>query len=411
MENRKYIGLAHNKTTAVESTNKADYQWSLIAGEDGITYYTWYAYADDIRGSGFSFNPVGKAFMGVRFNAVSPIKTEDPADYEWVKIKGENGSDANVPAYIKDTYIDSTIIKSPTIQGNVVNAGVITGGYVNGTIIEGGTISGVEINGSVFNSADNNGGVMTMDGGRIKFIRGDSSGYYDSDSVTLFGGAPGRYDAIMDIQAYVKETFGVTGSLITAGNSLYDFVVMNPYNQNGIRMSKNGNVYINAPTGSGDISISSKNAWANNIWMDGLVDVNGSLAVSGDKNSIVPTQHYGVRALYAEESDRCYFSTKGLNTTANNECIIALDPIFMETIEPNSICPYIILLTPYSDARVWIEQVEDHRFVVKSDKDTKFAYDLKAIRMSYENVYLDERNVSKSRLKSIQQAVVERRKI
>ena len=33
----KYIGLAHNKTTATESTTPGDYTWALIKGADGIT--------------------------------------------------------------------------------------------------------------------------------------------------------------------------------------------------------------------------------------------------------------------------------------------------------------------------------------------------------------------------------------
>lgn len=149
LENFKYIGMAFNKTTDVESNNPKDYTWSAIVGEDGndgndgndgITYYTWYAYADDASGNGFTFNPVGKAYMGFRFNVTVREPSTNPADYDWVKIKGENGTDANVPAYIHDTYIDQTIIKSPTIQGNVINGGVITGGYIRGTIMEGGSI-------------------------------------------------------------------------------------------------------------------------------------------------------------------------------------------------------------------------------------------------------------------------------
>ena len=34
-ENTKYIGIAVNKETAVESTNPTDYTWSKFKGEDG----------------------------------------------------------------------------------------------------------------------------------------------------------------------------------------------------------------------------------------------------------------------------------------------------------------------------------------------------------------------------------------
>ena len=54
-----------------------------------------------------------------------------------IKIRGEdgkngadgvNGSDAFVPEYITQTYIDSVEIKSPTISGNVVNSATFNGG-------------------------------------------------------------------------------------------------------------------------------------------------------------------------------------------------------------------------------------------------------------------------------------------
>lgn len=130
----------------------------------------------------------------------------------------------------------------------------------------------------------------------------------------------------------------------------------------------------------------------NTIVIDnGNISIWGNLDVTGYKNALVPTQHYGDRLLYCEESDRIYFNTKGIATTINGECTIELDPIFMETIELNSTRPYIIQLTSYSNAKVWIDKVEDDKFIVKSDKDTNFTYVLSAIRIGYENTYLEQR--------------------
>lgn len=145
--------------------------------------------------------------------------------------------------------------------------------------------------------------------------------------------------------------------------------------------------------------------------ISGSLYVNGDLSVTGEKPAIVPTQHYGVRTLYCEEADKSYFSTKGMGETVNQECIIELDPIFVETIELNSTNPYIVYLTSYSDARVWVDKIDDYSFVVKSDKDTKFSYDLKAIRITFGNKYLEEKtNLSKKQLASIQKAGIERMK-
>ena len=134
------------------------------------------------------------------------------------------------------------------------------------------------------------------------------------------------------------------------------------------------------------------------------------LQVSGSKNALVPTQHYGNRLLYCDESDRNYFTTKGIGKTQGLECKIELDPVFMETIELNSSCPYIIQLTPYSDAKVWVSEVQDSYFVVKSDKEVEFSYVLNAIRISYKYVYLEEsaNRLTTKQLRSIQEDVVKR---
>lgn len=101
---KTYIGLAHNKTTATESTNAADYTWSLFqgpqgsqgiqgpAGSDGVTYYTWLKYADSPT-TGMSDSPTGKTYMGLAYNKTSATESTNYADYAWSLIKGADGSD------------------------------------------------------------------------------------------------------------------------------------------------------------------------------------------------------------------------------------------------------------------------------------------------------------------------------
>lgn len=45
----------------------------------------------------------------------------DDVQGPWYQFRGKNGSDADVPTYIKSTYIDSVTIKSPTIEANDFN--------------------------------------------------------------------------------------------------------------------------------------------------------------------------------------------------------------------------------------------------------------------------------------------------
>ena len=105
---KPYIGLAFNKTTPVESSNPADYQWTKILGEDGhdgadgvpgapgadgTEYWTWVKYADSAAGAGMSDSAAGKAFIGLAFNKTTPVESSNPADYQWTKILGEDGAD------------------------------------------------------------------------------------------------------------------------------------------------------------------------------------------------------------------------------------------------------------------------------------------------------------------------------
>ena len=101
-DGKEYIGLAYNKTTRSESTNKSDYTWSKFRGDNGVagakgadgkTYYTWIKYADDVNGNGMTDNPDGKTYMGVAYNKDSIYESTNPADYTWSKFRGDDGID------------------------------------------------------------------------------------------------------------------------------------------------------------------------------------------------------------------------------------------------------------------------------------------------------------------------------
>ena len=60
-------------------------------GADGKTLYTWIRYADDAEGTGISDQPADKAFIGFAYNRESALESNDPTDYTWSSIKGEQG--------------------------------------------------------------------------------------------------------------------------------------------------------------------------------------------------------------------------------------------------------------------------------------------------------------------------------
>jgi phage minor structural protein len=59
-------------------------------GEDGQTFYTWIKYADDEFGNGMSDSPEGKKYLGIANNQTSPTESTNPADYTWSLMYQEN---------------------------------------------------------------------------------------------------------------------------------------------------------------------------------------------------------------------------------------------------------------------------------------------------------------------------------
>lgn len=105
---KTYIGFAYNKTTADESTNKADYTWSLIKGEkgdqgvqgikgtDGTTYYTWVKYSDNSDGTGLYDTPKASTmYIGIAVNKTTQAESNNKTDYTWSRFKGEQGVKGN----------------------------------------------------------------------------------------------------------------------------------------------------------------------------------------------------------------------------------------------------------------------------------------------------------------------------
>ena len=98
-DGKKYVGLAVNQLTPIESDDPSLYTWALIVGEgipgkpgkDGKTLYTWIRYADDAQGNGMSNNPDGKKYVGLAYNKETATESDNPADYKWSKIEGDPG--------------------------------------------------------------------------------------------------------------------------------------------------------------------------------------------------------------------------------------------------------------------------------------------------------------------------------
>ena len=125
-DGKEYLGIAYNKVTPVMSNNPEDYQWARITGEgvpgkpgdDGKTYYTWVRYADDARGNGMSDSPDGKYYIGFAYNKETPTESSDPADYQWTKYKGDDGQDGVGIKSITKYYLASEKSTGITISSS-----------------------------------------------------------------------------------------------------------------------------------------------------------------------------------------------------------------------------------------------------------------------------------------------------
>ena len=163
-DGKTYMGIAYNKTTETESSNYADYTWSLIKGADGspgvpgapgadgTTTYTWVKYATSAAGAGMSDDPTGKTYIGLAFNKTTAIESTTPGDYQWSLIQGPQGETGNTGAPgapAEMVYLTSTtqVLTSPAAGGatNPTTA-VVTGASVNGTI----TVWQYSTNGAAF---------------------------------------------------------------------------------------------------------------------------------------------------------------------------------------------------------------------------------------------------------------------
>ena len=80
----------------VFSSNELDFL-ILQNGKDGVpadSKYIWVKYSQNADGSNLTDNPSGAIYIGIAYNMDSQEESNDPSDYSWTKIKGENGEDA-----------------------------------------------------------------------------------------------------------------------------------------------------------------------------------------------------------------------------------------------------------------------------------------------------------------------------
>ena len=95
-----YMGV-YTDSIETDSTDVTKYTWKKIKGEDGVpgekgadgkTYYTWIRYSDNPDGTNMYNTPNNSTiYIGIATNKETQVESDNPSDYAWSRLKGEDG--------------------------------------------------------------------------------------------------------------------------------------------------------------------------------------------------------------------------------------------------------------------------------------------------------------------------------
>jgi len=119
----------------------------------------------------------------------------------------------------------------------------------------------------------------------------------------------------------------------------------------------------------------------------------GLMVSGGTKSAVVPTSK-GERSLYAEEASEVYFTDYGFGKLKEGKAVIAIDPLFAETVNLHQ--SYHVFTQAYGQAELVVTKRTPTAFeVCLRDKDTQgdanaeFSYRLVAKRQGFETARLE----------------------
>lgn len=162
------------------------------------------------------------------------------------------------------------------------------------------------------------------------------------------------------------------------------YIVDDLYVEDVIRVYGNGNF-------EQDLDVTDDLTVGSDLDVGDDLTVGDDLDVDGSKNCLQQTQNYGKRRINAYETAEYYFGDIGNGTIKNRECIIFIDDIFSECI--NTSINYQVEIFEYEN-RGSITDVERYQnyFIVKGNiDDIEFGWEIKAKRIGYENIRLEQR--------------------
>lgn len=115
----------------------------------------------------------------------------------------------------------------------------------------------------------------------------------------------------------------------------------------------------------------------------------GLQVVGGGKSAVVATTN-GARLLYTEESSQVWFTDYGFGRLQNGRAVVAIDPMFAETINLDE--PYHVFVQSYGAAELYVTNRTRNGFEVRTrdgDASVEFSYRLVAKRLGFEDQRLE----------------------
>ena len=115
-----------------------------------------------------------------------------------------------------------------------------------------------------------------------------------------------------------------------------------------------------------------------------------SLIVRGTKSRVADTENFGQKLLYCYETPTPMFGDIGSGVIdGTGECIVYIDPVFVETINTNN-CKYYVFLTPYGKGELYVSDLQPDYFIVSGTAGMNFSWEIKAKQKDYESLRLEE---------------------
>ncbi|EOB1350001.1 gp58-like family protein [Enterococcus faecalis] len=301
---------------------------------------------------------------------------------------------------IKVGTLDAGKIRVVNLDASAISTGTLTAVNIEGVKIKSATITSI---GQDFTMVEDNGAITwkrNSDGKEIfSFyttlmnqkegnVRLDVS---DEGSFTIRSKKHGKsflsfYGATNDMSglAYL-DTFNIIGSKSSLSYKPTGFDYYSFSNKNPRLYSTDTGFYI----GNNDVRVLSNNG---SISIRSVsTEISGNLRVTGSKNSLIDTENYGKRLLNAYETPEYYFADYGKSVTGSDGKVkIEIESVFLETIFTNNE-NYHVMLSPYGEGSIWVEEIKSTYFIVKSEKpETPFSWNIIAYRKNYEDVRLSQ---------------------